>query len=34
MDGFTFLIMLGALAAVVAISLIAAPAHECSHEPD
>ena len=33
MDGFTFLIMLGALAAVVAISLIAAPASDYSDRP-
>lgn len=34
MDGFDFLIILGALAAVAAISIIATPARDCSHEPD
>jgi len=34
MDGFTFLIVLQALAALVAISAIVAPARERSREPD
>lgn len=34
MDGFSFLILLGALAAVVAISIFVAPTREFPREPD
>jgi hypothetical protein len=34
MDGFDFLIMLGALAAAVALAMIDMPARDCSREPD
>ena len=34
MDGLTFLIMLGALATAAAISIVAAPGSESSHESD
>ena len=34
MDGLTFLIMLGALATVVAVSIIVTPGSESSHESD
>jgi hypothetical protein len=34
MDGFDFLIILGALAAAAAILMIVTPVRDCSHEAD